>query len=64
MVLLISGATVWFVTGLLFWRCLPDAGKYHRFVGTEWEPYISVALTSGAALGFTMMLAAVLNLLS
>ena len=31
--------------------------------GTEWEPYISVALCSGVALAFTMTLSGVLNLL-
>ena len=34
-----------------------------RWVDTEWEPYISVALCSGVALAFTMTLSGVLNLL-
>jgi hypothetical protein len=28
------------VTVLVLWKCLPRDGKMHRFVGTEWEPYI------------------------
>jgi len=35
----------------------------HRFVGTEWEPYIGVAFCSAVALGFTMLLAGILNTL-
>jgi len=58
------GLAVFAVTGILFWRCLPRDGTMHRFVGTEWEPYVSVAFTSGAALGFTMILSGVLDMMS
>jgi hypothetical protein len=61
--LLISGIVVFIVTGAVFWALLPRGGKTHRFVNTEWEPYISVAICSGVALAFTMMLSSVLNLL-
>jgi hypothetical protein len=50
------GATVMIVTVLVFWKCLPRDGKMHRFVGTEWEPYIGVAFCCAFALSFTMML--------
>ena len=64
MFLMISGVVVFIVTGSAFWALLPRGEKLHRWVNTEWEPYISVALCTGVALGFTMMLAGALNLLS
>ena len=42
---------------------LPRGGKRHRWVDTELEPYISVAICAGVALAFTMTLSGVLNLL-
>ena len=50
------------LTGLIFWALLPRGGKLHRWVNTELEPYISVALCAGVALGFTMTLSGVLEL--
>ena len=64
MLLMISGVVVFIVTGAVFWGLLPRGEKLHRWVNTEWEPYISVAICTGVALGFTMMLAGALNLLS
>jgi len=64
MELIAVGAVVFVVTGFLFWRCLPRGGKMHRFIDTEWEPYVGVAFTAGVALGFTMILSGVLDLLS
>jgi hypothetical protein len=63
MVLLVSGLAVFVVTGLIFWALLPRGGKLHRWVNTEFEPYISVALCAGVALGFTMTLSGVLDLI-
>jgi hypothetical protein len=63
-ILLIAGSSVFLVTAALFWRFLPRGGKRHRFVGTEWEPYVGVAFTSAVALAMTMMLSGVLDLLS
>ena len=63
MVLLSSGIAVMVVTAILFWSFLPRGGKRHRFVETEFEPYIGVAFTSGVALGLPLILAGVLNLL-
>jgi hypothetical protein len=63
MVLLISGLVVLVITVVVFVALLPKGEKRHRWVGTEWEPYISVALCSGVALAFTMTLSGVLNLL-
>jgi hypothetical protein len=62
MVLLMSGVVVFVLTAIVFWYCLPRDGKLHRFVDTEWEPYVGVAFCSAVALGFTMMLSGVLNL--
>ena len=64
MLMIAIGLLVFAVASVLFWRCLPRDGKTHRFVGTEWEPYIGVAFTSGAALGFTMILSGVLDVIS
>jgi len=62
MVLLISGVIVFVLSAIAFWYCLPRDGKLHRFVDTEWEPYVGVAFCSAVALGFTMILSGVLNL--
>ena len=59
---LISGVIVFVLTAIVFWYCLPRDGKLHRFVDTEWEPYVGVAFCSAVALGFTMMLSGALNL--
>jgi hypothetical protein len=64
MVLLIAGAVVFVLTALTFWYCLPRDGKTHRFVGTEWEPYVGVAFCAAVALGFTMLLSGTLNLIT
>ena len=63
MLLLISGIAVFVVTGAVFWALLPRGEKRHRWVDTEFEPYISVAICAGIALSFTMTLSGVLNLL-
>ncbi len=62
--LLIAGIIVIALTGIIFWGFLPRGGIPHRFVNTEWEPYIGVAFTSAVALGATLILSGVLNLLS
>jgi len=63
MLLLISGIVTFVVTAAIFWALLPRGGQLHRWVETEWEPYISVAICSGVALAFTMTLSGVLNIL-
>jgi hypothetical protein len=60
---LIGGIIVFVLTAIVFWYCLPRDGKLHRFVDTEWEPYVGVAFCSAVALGLTMMLSGALNLL-
>lgn len=47
--LLIVGLVVFAITAGLFVYCLPRGGKMHRFVGTEFEPYVAVAFTAGGA---------------
>ncbi len=64
MALMIAGIVVFIVTGAIFWALLPRGGRKHRFVNTELEPYISVALCAGVALSFTMILSGLLNLLA
>ena len=63
MLLLISGLVVLGITAAAFVALLPRGGQRHRWVETEWEPYISVAICSGVALSFTMTLSGVLNLI-
>jgi hypothetical protein len=60
---LIGGIVVFVLTAIVFWYCLPRDGKRHRLVDTEWEPYVGVAFCSAVALGLTLMLSGVLNLL-
>ena len=62
MLQLTSGVVVFAVTAVVFWYCLPRGGKMHRFVNTEWEPYVGVAFCSAVALGLTLMLAGVLSM--
>jgi hypothetical protein len=64
MLLLVSGLGVLVATSAIFWALLPRHGKLHRWTNTEWEPYIAVALCAGVALGCTMTLSGVLDLLS
>jgi hypothetical protein len=63
MFLLITGIVVLIITGGIFVALLPRGGRTHRWVNTEWEPYISVAICSGLALAFTMTLSGVLNMM-
>ena len=63
MILLITGVVVLAVTIATFVALLPRGGRRHRFVDTEFEPYISVAICAGVALGFSMALSAIINLL-
>jgi hypothetical protein len=62
MPLLLGGVGVLAVTVAIFWLCLPRAGKMHRLVGTEWEPYVAVAFCAGFALSFTMIVSASINI--
>ncbi len=64
MVLLITGTAVFLLTGFVFWYCLPRGGETHRFVGTEWEPYVGVAFCAAVALALTMMLSGTINLVT
>jgi hypothetical protein len=59
---LLAGIVVFAITAIAFWFMLPHGGKYHRYVGTEWEPYIGVAFTSAVALSMTLALSGVLDL--
>jgi len=64
MFLMLAGIAVMIVTGIVLWMLLPRGGTVHRFVGTEWEPYIGVAFTSAVALGLTMILSGAITFAS
>jgi hypothetical protein len=49
------------VTAGVFLSCLPRGGRRHRFVETELEPYVAVAICAGVALGFALVLPAYLD---
>ena len=61
--LLLGGVAVLIVTILAFVVLLPRGGRLHRFVDTELEPYIAVALTALVALAFTLLLSGTLTYL-
>ena len=61
--LLAGGVVVLVVTILAFMALRPRGGRTHRFVDTELEPYIAVALTAMVALAFTLLLSGALNYL-
>lgn len=63
MVSLISGVGVIGLTGMALAALLPRGGRAHRFVGTEVEPYIAVAVTACVALGLTLMLSGIIELM-
>jgi hypothetical protein len=52
---LLGGIVIFIATAIVFWYCLPSGEKTHRFVGTEWEPYVGVAFCSAVALSLTML---------
>ena len=57
----VAGFVIFIITAFVFWYCLPHDGKYHRFVGTELEPYVGVAFCSAIALSFTMILSGLIS---
>ena len=61
MALLLIGIVVLIFTAGVFWFCLPRGGRLHRFIGTELEPYVAVAICSGVALGFCLVLSGILE---
>ena len=63
MLSILSGIVVLVLTVVVFIAFLPRGDKLHRFVGTAWEPYIGVAFCSATALGVTLTLSGVLNLI-
>lgn len=63
MLLILAGVLVLGLTVVVFIALMPRGGKLHRFANTEWEPYVGVIICSGTALGLTMTLSGVLNLL-
>lgn len=63
MVLLVSGLVVLAITAIVFWRCIPRGGEYHRFVGTPWESYVGVAFCAAIALSLTMLLSGAIDVL-
>ena len=60
---LLGGIGIFVGTAAFFWFSLPAGGQFHRFVGTEFEPYYAVFICSGVAIGFTMILSSVLDMI-
>jgi hypothetical protein len=63
MLSILGGIVVLVLTVVVFIAFMPRGDKLHRFVNTEWEPYIGVAFCSATALAVTLTLSGVLNLL-
>ncbi len=57
-----AGIVTALLTAAIFWRSLPAGGKYHRFVGSELEPYTALFVTALVALSFTLILSGAINL--
>jgi hypothetical protein len=64
MLLLIAGIAVLAIVVFIFWSALPRDGRKYRFADTAWEPYVGVALTGGIALGMSLLLTGVFNLMA
>jgi hypothetical protein len=64
MIVLTVGIAVFVVTVAVFLYCLPRGGKMHRFVGTGLEPYVTVAICAGIALGVSMIVSGAMTLTS
>jgi len=62
MTTLLVGSALFLAGALLFWQALPRHGAVRWFVGTQWEPYVAVAITSVAGLGFTFVLSGLVDL--
>jgi len=60
---LILGVMALLITAGLFVYCLPRDGKLHRFVDTEFEPYVAVVIVTGVALSFALGLSGVIALM-
>ena len=64
MVILVGGIAVLIATIVMFIYLLPRGGKVYRLADTAWEPYVGVAFCSATALGLTMTLSAILDMMS
>jgi hypothetical protein len=64
MLILLGGIVVLIVTVVVFIYLLPRDGKVYRLADTAWEPYVGVAFCSATALGLTMTLSAILDMMS
>ena len=62
MFLMGSGIVILFAAAFAVWGLRPRGDKYHRFVGTELEPYVGLAVTAAVALGFTMTVSGAISL--
>jgi hypothetical protein len=63
MLRVIIGFSVLILAVIVFLALLPRDGRLHRWANTEVEPYISVAICAGVALGFTMVLSGIIDIL-
>ena len=58
---LIIGIIALVVFGTALYYSMPRGGKTARFVGSEWEGYIVVAMISGIATGAILTVSSLIN---
>jgi len=63
MLSLSAGIVILLIACFTFWRALPRDGRTYRFANTAWEPYVGVALTTGLAVSFALILSGVFELI-
>jgi len=63
MIVLVCGIVVFVLSVMLFWKLLPTDGRVHRLIGTEYEPYLAVSVVFGAAVGLTLGLAGIVEMM-
>ena len=55
----IVGLVIFAASAVAFWWALPKGDRLMPLVGTVWEPYVAIAITMGAILGFGAMAVAI-----
>jgi hypothetical protein len=62
MKMLVLGLVAFGVTLVLFKLSLPREGKVRWFIGTQWEPYVAVAITLALVISLGLAGAGVMGL--
>jgi hypothetical protein len=60
---LISGVALVLLSAAAFFYSLPRGGKLARFVGSQWEGYIVVAMIAGLGVGVMLVISGATQLL-